>query len=55
MSKADQVDYNEYSSGELWKSLYGPCSNCKFLIQQAGAKDANFHKNSEKDGAPIKK
>lgn len=52
MKTADQVDYNGYAKGELWESLYSPCSNCKVLLQKSGAPHTQFAWNFEKTKAP---
>ncbi|ODA76480.1 hypothetical protein RJ55_07750 [Drechmeria coniospora] len=47
-------EYQDYSTGVIWRNLVGPCANCAHLIQGVGLNGANFAKNLGKGEAPKK-
>lgn len=52
--KVPVLQYSGYYDGDIWKSVVGPCFNCRGLIKNSPAKEEDFESWFESDKATWK-
>ncbi|KAM0457119.1 hypothetical protein ACHAPV_006758 [Trichoderma viride] len=52
--KVPVLQYSGYYDGDIWDSVRGPCLNCRDLVKRFKAKEADFERGLEAEGATWK-